>query len=349
MDSWKNILRQSVTTFSELKKYLNCDDTAMEDVISTFPMRINPYFMELIQKYGEPLRRQAVPDLQEIHDSVGQVDPLAEEDLSLVSNLVHRYPDRALLLVTNRCAMYCRFCTRKRKVGTDKMVISAQTLNDAYEYLAANPQIREVLVSGGDPFMLEDDEIEVILKKLHAIPSIEIIRIGTRVVSTLPMRITPELADMLRKYHPLYINTHFNHPFELTAEAHKACTTLADRGVPLGNHTVLLKGINDDAATLRKLFVDLLQMRVKPYYLFQADLTCGTNHFRTTTERGIEIMRELIGHISGMAIPTYAIDAPGGKGKIPLTPNYIIAKGKTLSFKNYRGETCSYPEAKCLL
>lgn len=349
MDSWKNILRQSVTTFSELKKYLNCDDAAIEDVISTFPMRINPYYIKLIQKYGDPLQRQAVPDPQELHDSFGHIDPLAEEDLSPVTNLVHRYPDRALLLVTNKCAMYCRFCTRKRKVGTDKMVISTKTLDDAYGYLASNPQIREVLVSGGDPFILEDDVIEGILKKLHAIPSIEIIRIGTRVVSTLPMRITPGLADMLRKYHPLYINTHFNHPFELTSEAQKACTTLADRGIPLGNHTVLLKGINDDATTLQKLFVNLLKMRVKPYYLFQADLTCGTNHFRTTTKKGIEIMRELIGHTSGMAIPTYAIDAPGGKGKIPLTPDYIISKGEILSFENYRGEKCSYPEATCLL
>jgi lysine 2,3-aminomutase len=345
MESWKNILRQSVTTFSELKKYLNCDDAAIEDVISTYPMRINPYYLNLIQKYGDPLERQAVPDIRELHDSVGQIDPLSEEDLSPVENLVHRYPDRALLLVTNKCAMYCRFCTRKRKVGTDKMVISTKTLNDAYGYLTDNPQIREILVSGGDPFMLDDDKIERILTKLRAIPSIEIIRIGTRVVSTLPMRITPRLADMLKDYHPLYINTHFNHPFELTTEAQKACTTLADRGIPLGNHTVLLKGVNDDVDTLRKLFVALLKIRVKPYYLFQADLTCGTNHFRTTTMKGIDIMRELIGHTTGMAIPTLAIDAPGGKGKIPLTPDYIIARGDTLKFKNYRGETCTYPEA----
>ncbi len=345
MDSWKNILRQSVTTFSELKKYLNCDNDGIEDVISTFPMRINPYFMNLIHKYGAPLHRQAVPDIQELYDSVGQIDPLAEEDLSPVENLVHRYPDRALLLVTNKCAMYCRFCTRKRKVGTDRMIISAKTLDDAYVYLADNPQIREILISGGDPFMLEDEQIEEILAKLRTIPSIEIIRIGTRIPSSLPMRITTRLADMLKKYHPLYINTHFNHPFELTPEAQKACITLADRGIPLGNHTVLLKGVNDDVDTIRKLFIGLLKIRVKPYYLFQADLTCGTNHFRTTTKKGIEIMRELIGHTSGLALPTYAIDAPGGKGKIPLTPDYILDRGENLCFKNFRGETCTYPEA----
>jgi lysine 2,3-aminomutase len=241
--------------------------------------------------------------------------------------------------------MYCRFCTRKRKVGTEKMAVSTKSLKSAYEYLAANPLIREVLVSGGDPFLLDDDVIEDILKKLRAIPSIEIIRIGTRVVSTLPMRITPKLADMLKMYHPLYINTHFNHPYELTPEAQNACITLADRGIPLGNHTVLLKGINDNAEILRTLFVALLKIRVKPYYLFQADLTCGTDHFRTSTMTGVEVMRKLIGHTSGMAIPTYAIDAPGGKGKIPLTPDYIIANGKNLSFRNFRGETCHYPEA----
>lgn len=345
MDSWKNILQESVTTFNELKKYLNCDNNAIEDVISTFPMRINPYFMKLIQKHGEPLLKQAIPDIRELHDSIGQIDPLGEEDLSPVSNLVHRYPDRALLLVTNQCAMYCRFCTRKRKVGTDRMIISTQSLDDAYEYLAANPQIREVLISGGDPFMLDDDKIDEILTKLRAIPSIEIIRIGTRVLSTLPMRITRVLANILKKHHPLYVNTHFNHPFELTVEAQQACTILADNGIPLGNHTVLLKGINDDADILRRLFLTLLKMRVKPYYLFQADLTCGTDHFRTSTAVGIKIMRNLIGYTSGMAIPTYAIDAPGGKGKIPLTPDYIVARGETLRFENFRGETCFYPEA----
>lgn len=344
MDYWKDISRQSVTTFNELKKQINCNNDAIKDVIATFPMRINPYFLNLIKKYGEPLRRQAVPDIREIQDTVCVEDPLAEENLSPVENLVHRYPDRALLLVTNKCAMYCRFCTRKRKVGTDKMHISAKSLDNAYDYLRKNPQIREILISGGDPFMLDDMEIEEILRKIRSIPSIEVIRIGTRVPCTLPMRITSQLADMLHKYHPLYINTHFNHPYEITPEAQKACITLADRGIPLGNHTVLLKGVNDDVTTMRRLLLDLLKIRVKPYYLFQTDLTCGTNHFRTPTKKGIEIMRGLIGHISGMAVPTFAIDAPGGKGKIPLTPEYIVHRGEHLCFKNYQDEICSYPE-----
>lgn len=345
MDYWKDISRQSVTTFDELKKHLNCEDRAIAEVITTYPMRINAYYLDLIKKYGEPLRRQAIPDPLELMDSTCIEDPLAEENLSPVENLVHKYPDRALLLVTNKCAMYCRFCTRKRKVGTPRMTITQESLQKAFDYLAATPQIREVLISGGDPLMLEDDEIDSILTQIRAISSIEVIRIGTRVPCTLPMRVTTKLAEILKKHHPLYINTHFNHPFELTREAEAACLTLADRGIPLGSHTVLLKGINDDTATLKQLMLGLLKVRVKPYYLFQADLTRGTNHFRTTTRKGIEIMRELIGHISGMAVPTFALDAPAGKGKIPLTPDYIIEKDKSLIFKNYCDELCSYPEA----
>ncbi|WP_306793028.1 KamA family radical SAM protein [Desulfopila inferna] len=344
MKNWQEILRQSVTTFADLQKHLNCDNNVLEDVIATFPMRINPYFLELIQKHGAPLSRQAVPNILEIQDTVGISDPLDEDNLSPVNNLVHKYPDRALFLVTNRCAMYCRFCTRKRKVGTEKMRITAKSLEDCYLYLRATPQIREVLISGGDPLLLEDDKLEDILRRLREIPSIEVLRIGTRVPGTLPMRITKQLVDMLKRYHPLYINTHFNHPLEITAEAKTACNLLADGGIPLGNHTVLLKGINDSSEILRRLFLNLLKIRVKPYYLFQTDLTCGTNHFRTPTAKGIAIMRDLIGHISGMAIPTFALDAPGGKGKIPLTPEYIINHGSDLSFTNYTGEICHYPE-----
>jgi lysine 2,3-aminomutase len=344
MEHWQDILNQSVTTFGDLKKHLNCDNNALEDVIATFPMRINPYFLQLIQKHGEPLRRQAVPDVLEIRDHVCMQDPLDEENLSPVNNLVHKYPDRALFLVTNRCAMYCRFCTRKRKVGTDKMRITTETLDAGYAYLRATPRIREVLISGGDPLLLEDDDLEAILRHLKEIPSIEVLRIGTRVPSTLPMRITPRLVTILKKYHPLYINTHFNHPLEITEEAKAACALLADGGIPLGNQTVLLKGINDSTDIIRRLMLDLLKIRVKPYYLFQADLTCGTDHFRTPTAKGIAIMRELIGHISGMAIPTFVLDAPGGKGKIPLTPEYIISRGPDLGFKNYKGELCHYPE-----
>jgi lysine 2,3-aminomutase len=345
MEPWQIILQNSITTLDGLQEHLDCDSNALLDVIANFPMRINPYFLKLIQHPGDPIWKQAVPDIAEINDGICEKDPLDEENLSPVPNLVHKYPDRVLFLVSNKCAMYCRFCTRKRKVGTDKMKISPETLNAGYDYLQQHPEIRDVLISGGDPLLLQDEEISTILKKLRSIPSIEIIRIGTRVPSVLPMRITENLVAILKAHHPLYINTHFNHPNEITEESSKACTMLADAGIPVGCQTVLLKGINDDVQTLKKLFLGLLRIRVKPYYLFQADLTMGTNHFRTPTKIGIAIMRQLYGHISGMAIPTYALDGPTGKGKIPLTPQYILEQGDTLVFENYKGEVCTYPEA----
>ncbi|GAB6191772.1 KamA family radical SAM protein [Desulfocastanea catecholica] len=347
MEPWQIILQNSITTLDGLQEHLDCDSNALREVIANFPMRINPYFLKLMHHPGDPMWKQAVPDVAEINDGVCEEDPLDEENLSPVPNLVHKYPDRALLLVSNTCAMYCRFCTRNRKVGTAKMKISPETLQAGYDYLRCHPAIREVLISGGDPLLLPDEEIAAILRNLRSIPSIEVIRIGTRVPSVLPMRITAKLVTLLKAYHPLYINTHFNHPAEITAESSLACTMLADAGIPLGCQTVLLKGVNDDAETLKKLFLALLRIRVKPYYLFQADLTRGTNHFRTPTATGIAIMRQLYGHISGMAIPTYALDGPKGKGKIPLTPQYILAQGDTLVFENYQGVVCTYPEADC--
>jgi len=272
-------------------------------------------------------------------------DPLAEEALSPVPLLVHKYPDRVLFLVSNQCAMYCRFCTRKRMVGTGRMRITDEALEKAYAYIRRHPAIREVLLSGGDPLLLEDEKISRILHSLRAIPSVEVIRIGSRVPCTLPMRITDGLIAVLKRYHPLYINTHFNHPREITAEAAAACGRLADAGIPLGSQTVLLRGVNDDIETIRTLMRALLRIRVKPYYLFQADLTRGTDHFRTPVRKGIEIMRGLYGHLSGMAVPTFALDAPGGKGKIPLTPQYILEHNEDLIFSNYCGEICSYPES----
>lgn len=345
MEPWQIILQNSITTLDGLQEHVDCDSNALLEVIANFPMRINPYFLKLIRHAGDPMWKQAVPDVAEINDGVCEEDPLDEENLSPVPNLVHKYPDRVLFLVSNTCAMYCRFCTRNRKVGTEKMKITPETLQAGYDYLRAHPGIREVLISGGDPLLLPDEQIAAILKNLRSIPSIEVIRIGTRVPSVLPMRITDKLVTLLKAYHPLYINTHFNHPDEITAESSLACTMLADAGIPLGCQTVLLKGVNDDAETLKKLFLALLRIRVKPYYLFQADLTRGTNHFRTSTATGIAIMRQLYGHISGMAIPTYALDGPKGKGKIPLTPQYILAQGDTLVFENYQGDVCMYPEA----
>jgi lysine 2,3-aminomutase len=281
--------------------------------------------------------------MRELDDPVGLEDPLDEENLSPVPYLVHKYPDRALFLICNECAMYCRFCTRKRKVGRPEMKITDETIAAGLEYLKKTPAITDVLLSGGDPLMLSDSRLEYILKALRAIPSIATIRIGTRIPCTLPMRVTPRLAAMLKKYHPLYINTHFNHPAEITPEAAQACNRLADAGIPLGCQTVLLRGINDSPEIIQQLMYLLIQIRVKPYYLFQADLTQGTSHFRTTINTGLDIMQHLIGHVTGLAVPTYALDAPGGGGKIPLTPEYTSALGKTLEFMTYRGVPCSYP------
>lgn len=345
MENWQAILKNSITTFTDLQNKYNVNDSGLKKVIEKYPLRINSYYQQLIEKAGDPIWNQAVPDSLELQDPVCMDDPLGEENLSPVPNLVHKYPDRALFLVSNQCAMYCRFCTRKRKVGKRQMSISQDTIDAGIAYLTRTPSIREVLLSGGDPLLLNDDELDSILDRLHRISSIEVIRIGTRVPCTLPMRITDNLVKILKKYHPLYINTHFNHPREITAEAACSCSKLADNGVPLGCQTVLLKGVNDNIECIRSLLLKLLQIRVKPYYLFQTDLTLGTNHFRTSTRTGIEIMRGLIGHISGMAIPTFAVDGPGGKGKIPLTPQYILEQGEHLIFTNYKGETCYYPES----
>ncbi len=342
MAHWKQLLARSINSPEQLATYFPVAAEALAGVSDEFPMRINPYYLSLLREEGDPLWLQAVPDRRELADQVCPADPLNEENLSPVPNLVHKYPDRALFLVTNQCAMYCRFCTRKRKVGTERMQISRATMQEGFAYLRATPRIRDVLVSGGDPLLLPDETLAWLLDNLRAIPSIQIIRLGSRVPCTLPMRVTTRLAALLKRYHPLYLNTHFNHPREITAEAALACARLANAGIPLGNQTVLLKGVNDNAATITELMQGLLAIRVRPYYLFQADMTRGTNHFRTPVEKGLAIMRALIGHTSGMAVPTFAVDAPGGGGKIPLTPDYVTGMGRTITFTNYCGLSCSY-------
>lgn len=343
MISWQKQLKNSLTTPGQLAEHFPVDVEALARVHAIYPLRVSPYYLNLIQQAGSPLYKQAVPDRLELDDPQGLIDPLDEENLSPVPNLVHKYPDRALFLVCNECAMYCRFCTRKRKVGTRDMCINDTTIGAGIEYLRKTPAICDVLLSGGDPLLLSDKRLEKILTSIRAIPHIITIRIGTRVPCTLPMRVTPALTAMLKKFHPLYINTHFNHPAEITPQASLACSLLADAGIPLGCQTVLLKDINDSPETIRQLMYGLLKMRVKPYYLFQADLTRGTSHFRTTINTGIGIMRELIGKTSGMAVPTYALDAPGGGGKIPLTPEFIKTLGSDLHFLTYQGVPCSYP------
>ena len=341
MHTWQQLLKESVTNPADLPDHLQ-PGRESDRVSQVYPMRINPYYLSLITSTNDPLGLQAIPQRAELDDQVGMIDPLDEENLSPVANLIHKYPDRVLFLVSSQCAMYCRFCTRKRKVGTRDMVIDDDTIQAGIDYIRATPQVRDVLISGGDPLLLSDERLEWILASLRDIPTVEIIRLGSRVPCTLPMRVTPALCAMLKKYHPLYLNTHFNHPTEITPQASAACAMLADAGIPLGCQTVLLRGVNDDAATLATLFTRLLAIRVKPYYLFQGDLSRGTNHLRTTIQCGQEIMRQLIGHISGLAIPTYAVDGPYGKGKVPLTPNYINSLDEQLCFTNYQGETCFY-------
>ncbi|HSH12511.1 MAG TPA: KamA family radical SAM protein, partial [Desulfurivibrionaceae bacterium] len=293
MNQWQKILADSISDPADLPRRFRLERQALREVADIYPMRINPYYLGLIESPDDPLGRQAIPDLRELADRVCPADPLGEENLSPVPNLVHKYPDRALLLVNSGCAMYCRFCTRKRKVGTDRFHIDPVTLAAGLDYLERTPAIRDVLVSGGDPLLLEDDRLEWLLTRLRRIPSVEIIRIGTRVPCTLPMRVTAPLARMLKKFHPLYINTHFNHPAEITPAAARACGRLADAGIPLGCQTVLLKGVNNDAGVIRKLLHRLLMVRVKPYYIFQGDLSRGTDHFRTPVREGLAIMEQL--------------------------------------------------------
>jgi lysine 2,3-aminomutase len=343
MSTWRKILADSITDPADLPASFKVDRPALAGVVSSYPMRINPYYLQLIKQQGDPLWRQAVPDQVELADRVCYEDPLDEENLSRVPNLVHKYPDRALFLVNSSCAMYCRFCTRKRKVGTERLKITSATLQAAFDYLGRTPAIRDVLISGGDPLLLEDDHLEWILTELRRIPSIEIIRIGSRVPCTLPMRVTTSLARMLKKFHPLYINTHFNHPDEITPEAAGACSRLADAGIPLGCQTVLLKGVNNDPLIIKNLMNKLLLIRVKPYYIFQGDMTRGTDHFRTPIREGLEIMRYLIGNSSGLAVPRFAVDLPGGFGKVPILPGYLAEEGPDgWNFRNYRGQPCSY-------
>lgn len=313
--AWEEILSRSVTSGGDLAPVLDIDEACVERVTAKYPMRINPYYLGLIGAKGDPFYLQAVPDLREITDQDGYEDPLDEEGLSPVPGLTHKYPDRVLFLVSSRCAMYCRFCNRKRKVGNPAMV-TRESIREGIQYIRKTPQVRDVLLSGGDPLLLPDREIYRILSELRPIPHVEIIRIGTRVPCTLPQRVTPELANMLRGFHPLYINTHFNHPDEITDEARLACSRLSDAGIPLGCQTVLLKGVNDDPEVMASLMKRLLAIRVRPYYLFQADLVRGTSHFWTPVEKGMDIIAHLRKNCSGLCVPHYAIDLPGGGGKV---------------------------------
>ncbi len=345
MDDWKRVLAESITKPKDLAKRLGVDPREVEEVVGPYPMRITPTVLATIKERGDAIWKQVVPDAVEMNDFDAPDDPLEEDTDSPVPHLVHRYPDRVLLMVTNQCPIYCRFCTRKRLVGKPGFLKKGE-LDQAIAYLREHTEVRDVILSGGDPLLLPDHLIERILKALRTIPHLELIRFGSRVPGTLPQRITPELCEIVKRYHPIYMNLHFNHPDELTPDVKAACGRLADAGVPLGAQTVLLKGVNDDAAVMKRLMHELLLARVKPYYLYQADLTKGTNHFRTSVETGLSIIQSLQGHTSGMAVPHFVIDAPGGGGKIPLLPSdYLLnldENGAVL--KNYENKTYHYPQ-----
>jgi lysine 2,3-aminomutase len=322
---------------------MDIEEEDIRDVISKYPLFINPYYFSLIKSRNDAIYRQAIPDMREITEKDGFVDPLNDEELSPVPGLTHKYPDRVLFLVSSRCAMYCRFCNRKRKVGTPSMV-TPETIREGISYIRKTKAVRDVLLSGGDPLLLSDRDLHNILDQVRSIPHVEIIRIGTRVPCTLPQRVTPKLADMLKGFHPLFINTHFNHPAEITPEAASACNLLANAGISMGCQTVLLKGINNNPGIMMELFRRLLTIRVRPYYLFQADLAKGTSHFWTPLKHGIDIMAELQGHVSGLCIPRFVIDLPDGGGKVPVTPEYIQSfDGDELLIKNYLGKEYRYP------
>ncbi len=344
MDTWRETLAASITRPEDLAKHLDVDPEAIKDVVGEYPMRITPMWMKLIKEKGDAIWRQVVPEPEEMADESVD-DPLHEDLDSPVPHLVHRYPDRVLFMVTNQCPIYCRFCTRKRLVGKPGFLQKGE-LDRVIEYLKAHPEVRDIILSGGDPLLLPDSLLERILQALRGIPHLELIRIGSRVPGSLPDRVTPELCAMLKKYHPIYMNLHFNHPDELTPEVKAACGRLADAGVPLGAQTVLLKGVNDDPAVMMRLVHQLLLARVKPYYLYQADLTRGTNHFRTSVETGLEIIKALQGHTSGMGVPHFVIDAPEGGGKIPLLPaDYLVdLTQEKATLRNYEGKVYSYPQ-----
>jgi len=343
---WKTQVASGINSAAEAALHFGTEAASMEKAANSFPVRINKYYLSLIQSPHDQLGRQVIPSPLEIADKSLNGDPLSEDADSPVPHLVHRYPDRVLLLATYQCAIYCRFCTRRRSVGRTPTPTDSE-MSKALSYIAEHTEIRDVIVSGGDPLMLSDPVLGSLLARIRAIKHVEIIRVDSRMPCSMPHRITPELCRELQKHHPIYINTHFNHPRELTPDAVAACNRLADAGIPLGNQTVLLKGVNDDPETMKQLMRGLLAARVKPYYLYQCDPVAGTEHFRTTVEKGLEIISSLRGHISGMAIPAYVIDAPGGGGKVPaLPPDVLEITSEKVVVRNYEGKVFEYIQAR---
>ncbi|MDD3859926.1 MAG: lysine 2,3-aminomutase [Bacteroidales bacterium] len=350
-NDWKWQVKNRVETLDELKKYISLtkeEEDGVAQSLRTLRMAITPYYLSLIDPNDRncPVRKQAIPTGAETHKSAADLlDPLHEDEDSPVPGLTHRYPDRVLFLITDMCSMYCRHCTRRRFAGQTDKESPSERIQKSIDYIAKTPAVRDVLLSGGDALMVSDKMLESIIQRLRAIPHVEIIRIGTRTPVVCPQRITDDLVNMLKKYHPIWLNTHFNHSKEVTPESAAACAKIADAGIPLGNQSVLLRGVNDCVNIMKKLVQDLVKIRVRPYYIYQCDLSMGLEHFRTPVSKGIEIVENLRGHTSGYAVPTFVVDAPGGGGKIPVMPTYIISQspGKVV-LRNFEGVITTYTE-----
>ena len=351
-NDWKWQVRNRAETVEELKEAgINItpeEEEGIRQCLKSLRMAVTPYYLSLINldDPDDPIRRQCIPTAKELYQSPADLlDPLHEDGDSPVKGLTHRYPDRVLLLVTDQCSMYCRHCTRRRFAGQTDQAVPVSQIDGCIEYIRNHPEVRDVLISGGDPLVMSDDRLEYVISKVREIPHVEIVRIGSRTPVVMPQRITPELCEMLKKYHPIWLNTHFNHPKEVTEESKRACAMLADAGIPLGNQSVLLAGVNDCVYTMKKLMHELVKMRVRPYYIYQCDLSMGLEHFRTPVSKGIEIIEALRGHTSGFCVPTFVVDAPGGGGKTPVMPNYVISQTPhKVVLRNFEGVITTYTE-----
>lgn len=350
-NNWHWQVGNRISDLETLKKYIPLsavEEEGVKKALENFRMAITPYYLSLIDPNDphDPVRAQSVPVGAEAYRSPEDLlDPLEEDGDSPVTGLTHRYPDRVLFLITDMCSMYCRHCTRRRLAGQRDGARTMAEIDACIEYIRNTPVVRDVLLSGGDALLISDDKLEYILKKLREIDHVEIIRLGTRTPVVMPQRITPELVAMLKKYHPVWLNTHFNHPNEITPEAQKACAMLADAGIPLGNQSVLLRGVNDCVHTMSDLVHALAYIRVRPYYIYQCDLSLGISHFRTSVSKGIEIIEGLRGHTSGYCVPTFVVDAPGGGGKIPVMPDYMISQSpRHVVLRNFEGVITTYTE-----
>lgn len=358
-NDWTWQAKNRITNLAELKKYISLtseEEKGIEQCLSAFRMAVTPYYLSLIDLNDpyDPIRRQAIPSAEELYFAPEEsADSLHEDTDSPVKGLTHRYPDRVLFLITDRCASYCRHCTRRRMVGQTDNAMPKEQIDACIDYIRNHPEVRDVLLSGGDVFMQSDEMLEYVISSLRAIPHVEIIRLGTRIPVVMPQRVTQELCDMLKKYHPIWVNVHFNHPNEITPESAAACARLADAGIPLGNQSVLLAGVNDCVHVMRKLVNDLVRIRVRPYYIYVCDLSLGLSHFRTPVSKGIEIIEGLRGHTSGYCVPTFVVDAPGGGGKVPVMPNYVLSQTPNkVILRNFEGVITTYTEpehytAKC--